>query len=199
MMLGFADSKAVMSGVVNSGDVDETKDGIVYNSGHCETLAVEEGEAHKMPTEEELDSEMYVPPSEHDGDQLDPESRCEDTPEQSQAGFDTTLTEIDRQIFEPGCTFSACHSGASAAAGLDLTADDLHGELLDHQVRAPTEMPLVDPGDADNSWLYRITSECDPQAGDTSVDPMPRNSPELLDPSLVATLRDWIDEGAEDN
>jgi hypothetical protein len=32
-----------------------------------------------------------------------------------------------------------------------------------------------------------------------AVVPMPRNAPELLEPGLVATLRQWIDDGAEDN
>jgi hypothetical protein len=46
----------------------------------------------------------------------------------------------------------------------------------------------------------QLLSQCEPtdDAG-TVVNHMPRNSPTLLPPELVAKVRDWILNGAEDN
>ncbi|MGM0557525.1 MAG: hypothetical protein ACQEVA_14165, partial [Myxococcota bacterium] len=80
-----------------------------------------------------------------------------------------------------------------------LVGDDVHGSLMDHQVASPTDMPLVDPGNPDNSWLYQKVAKCQPESSAGPVAHMPLNSPTLLDPQVVAMLRVWIEEGAQDN
>jgi hypothetical protein len=142
---------------------------------------------------------MYVPPTDSLDSDVDTIPECEDTPDEASAGIAATLSSLQTQVFTVGCAFSSCHDAESPAANLDLSGDDLHAELTGHEVLAATELPLVDPGNAEGSWLYKVISECDPQAGGASVSHMPRNSPTLLDPELVAAVRDWIDEGAQDN
>lgn len=70
---------------------------------------------------------------------------------------------------------------------------------MNHEVATPTEMPLVDPGNPGGSWLYQAVSRCQPQSDVGPVSHMPLNSPTLLDPEVVAMLRVWIAEGAQNN
>jgi hypothetical protein len=59
-------------------------------------------------------------------------------------------------------------------------------------------MPLVDPGQPENSYLYHLISNCEPEGNQgTAVAHMPRNSPTLMESALVAKVRDWILNGAE--
>jgi len=103
-------------------------------------------------------------------------------------------------VFAPSCSYNACHFGANAKQGLDLAAADLHAELLGHTVVHDVGMPLVDPGNPDNSWLYRILSECNPPNRTGGTEPhMPLNAPTLLDDGLVAKVRVWIENGALDD
>lgn len=200
-MLGFSSSEAIFRSGVEFGDTDSSEtdeDGIVRKSGECSSLVVPRAEAQSMPTKDEVEGEMYIPDSGTE-DNFSPELECVDTSELAQPMREATLSNIEEDIFEVGCTFSACHGSDSGAAGLSLAGEDLHGELLNHNVATPTDMPLVDPGDADNSWLYRVMSECEPEADVGPVAFMPRNSPTLLEPELVTMVRDWIDEGAQDN
>ena len=63
-----------------------------------------------------------------------------------------------------------------------------------------TGMPLVDPGDPENSWLYHPLANCEPTlTGGQVVSHMPKNAPKLLEDGLVAKLRGWIEAGALDD
>lgn len=200
VMLGFADMSAMIDASVAGGNhVVEERDGIVYQEGSCGTLVLPKNEAQTMPSDEETASAMYVPPVDPQDEDVDPIPGCEDTPTDATASIDATLSSLDSQVFAVSCAFSACHDTESPAANLDLTAEDLHAELTNHELVTPTDLPLVDPGNADGSWLYKVISECEPQAGETTVSHMPRNSPTLLEPGLVAAVRDWIDAGAQDD
>lgn len=125
------------------------------------------------------------------------------------------------QVFSTGCALSAsCHGGAGpGAAGLNLQAAR-DGEttydalLVDVASCQYPPMPLVDPGNPDNSWLYvkmtgphegaRITFE--PEAGftppsgcgTTGAAPFGTLMPQGLsspDPR-AAIVRAWIENGA---
>lgn len=199
VMLGFADAESLFDATVSTGSPTETRDGIVYNSGPCTVLPLPKGAAQAMPDEEETTGAMYVPETDPEDKDVDPIPDCVDTPDDATASLEATLSNVDNHIFAASCAFSACHDSEAPAANLDLTATDLHAELLGHEVLAPTDLPLVDPGNAEGSWLYKVVSECEPQTGDVTMSHMPRNSPTLLDPGVVAMLRDWINNGAEDN
>lgn len=199
MMLGFSDADAVIAGRVPRGNEVVENDGeIVYNEGPCEATAVPRSDAQKMPTEEERQGEMYVPESDGD-EELDPIPECEEYPGTAEPLREPTLSNLQTDLFRVGCAFSSCHDSESPAAGLELAADDLHDELMNHELLTPTDYPLVDPGNPEGSWLYRVTSNCEPETNEGTTSHMPRNSPTLLEPEILAMIREWIARGAQDN
>jgi hypothetical protein len=151
-----------------------------------------------MPTEEEKTGQMHVPDSD-EAEDIDPIPDCEDRPGTAEPLREPTLTNLKTNFFSVGCGFTSCHDTESPAANLDLTADDLHAELTGHEMVTPTDMPLVTPGKPSQSWLYRVTSECEPESKVGPVSHMPRNAPTLTDPEVLAMLREWIARGAKDN
>ena len=200
-MLGFSNAEAIFRSGVDDGETDNIEtddDGIIRKSGPCDSLVVPRSEGQSMPTEDELEAQLYIPDSGTE-DEFSPDQECQDTTDLAQPLREATLSNIQEDILEVGCTFSACHGSSGAGAGLSLSGDDLHDELMNHDVLTPTDLPLVEPGDADGSWLYKVISECEPESDLGPVAFMPRNSPTLMEPELVAMVRDWIDDGAEDN
>ncbi|MCB9751556.1 MAG: hypothetical protein H6713_16405 [Myxococcales bacterium] len=201
VMLGLADSKALMDIRVSDGsEIVGVEDGVVMNEGPCTVLAFPPNAAQGPPTQEEIDGPLYVPPTQ-DGDVgLPPVDPCVDADPNVPADGPATLTSIRETIFTPSCTFSACHGGPASVHGLDLSAADLHGELLGHAVAADVDIPLVAPGDPEGSWLYQLVSRCEPQdKGGVTKSHMPLNAPTLLDDRAVAKLRAWIEDGAPAN
>lgn len=201
VMLGFADSEVLFDARVPEGsnEVDRREDGIVYNEGGCTPLPIEPPESQGPPTEEERNGELYVPEGDS-GEDLDPVPECEEPEGTAEPFRPPTLSNVHTDIFSVGCAFSACHSAESPAAGLDLkTRENLHDRLLNHELRTPTEVPLVEPGEPEQSWLYRVTSNCEPQSSQGPVSHMPRNTPTLLEPEVLAMIREWIERGAKDN
>ncbi len=202
VMLGLADSDILMDAVANTGNiVDGIEDGIVMNHGDCRGIALERNPAQSFPTTEEIEAPLYVPESLPDDVNLPPVPPCVDTPSLALAEQPATLTSLRETVFRGSCTFSACHDSVAPAAGLDLASDDVFDNLLDHEiVFGQVAMPLVEPGDPDGSWLMSLLSRCEPtdDAG-TILNHMPRNSPTLLPSELVAKVRDWILNGAQDD
>ncbi|MCA9707059.1 MAG: hypothetical protein KDK70_14490 [Myxococcales bacterium] len=202
VMLGLADSAVLMDASVaeGSGQVVGTEGEILLNEGPCDVVGLPKHAAQTMPTEAELAAPLYVPPSDPGDVDLPPLDQCVDVPASAVGEGAPTLSRVRDTLLVSSCQFSSCHAGASAAAGLDLTATDLHAELMQHVVKANTDLPLVAPGDPAGSWLYRLVSECEPTDRNGSpVAHMPLNSPALADPGLVATLREWIEAGAADD
>ncbi|MEM9453132.1 MAG: hypothetical protein AAGF11_03075 [Myxococcota bacterium] len=202
VMLGLADSAMLMDGSVGSGSgqVVGTEGDILLNEGPCDVIGLPKNPAQTMPTEAELEAPLYIPPTDPDDAGLPPIDECVDVPASAAAPGEATLSRVRDTLFVSTCQFSSCHSGANAVAGLDLAAADLHTELMGHVVEANTELPLVEPGDPEGSWLYRLVAECAPtDRGGNVVAHMPLNSPELSDPALVALLREWIEAGAADD
>lgn len=202
VMLGLADSDVMMDAfMVGDNIVDGEVDGIVMNHGACTGIGIPRHAAQTLPSQEERDAPLYVPPSLPGEDDLPPVPECTDSPELALAEQPTTLSSIRETVFRGSCTFSACHDGVAPAAGLDLASDDVHDNLLAHQVVfGNTDQALVEPGNPDASWLMNLISRCDPtdDAGNV-LNHMPRNSPTLLPPELVAKVRDWILDGAQNN
>ena len=200
-MLGLAESPVLMdAGAQRASDnqVVGTENGILINEAPCSAVAIEPSEGQVMPSASEVEGPLYVPPSDDPG--VDPTPACEDADPSATALGPPTLSAIRETIFVPRCSFNACHGGTRPAAGLDLTAADLHTELMTHPVAANVSLPLVAPGDPEGSLLYRLVSQCDPKddAG-RSLPNMPLNAPRLMPDALVAKIRDWIQAGAPDD
>ena len=191
-LLAFTDAKLRLN--TQGWDIEsvDQSEGMETHVADCSPLFIPKNAGQEMPTEEEIDE------SNSDGEvALVPE--CRDTPETAEPSAEPTLSALRRDVFMASCAYSSCHDADSPAAGLDFTATDLHAELLGHETLADVDVPLVAPGDPDGSWLYRITSNCDPESNAGVVSSMPRNSPTLLDPGRVAQLRAWIEAGAPDD
>ncbi|MBK9756672.1 MAG: hypothetical protein IPO88_24855 [Nannocystis sp.] len=200
VMLALVEMEAKMGASVDTfNTLVDAKDGILYYEGLCLAAGVAKNENQGMPSDAEITGEMYLPPTDPNQQDVPPLPSCHDADDTVPGEAPTTLTSLRDTIFAPGCTFSACH-GKTAIAGLDLQATDLHAELMNHKVVSATDMPLVKPGDPDNSWLYQVLARCEPKLSNGgSARHMPLNAPILLDARLVAKLRAWIEAGAKDD
>mgnify|MGYP002885729487 CR=1 FL=1 len=196
--LGLADTGVMVDGWVRDHNFEGIEaDGVISYVSPCTTQAVPKNEAQTMPTAEEIASPLYRPASDADDPDVVPVDECLDTPLDAVATLAPTLSNIREGILSSGCNYSSCHAGGTSAANLDLTTADLHSRLVDVSSVAQPDMVLVKPGSPDESWLYQLVSKCVPSASDGSTSAhMPLNSPTLMDPGLVATIRDWISAGA---
>lgn len=196
---GFAEANMVTQVGGDDGQAVGLVDGIPVFQSDCFSLVAPKAPGQGPPSAEEIAGELYLPPLDPDDQGLPPIPPCEDTPADALASLEPTLTNVAGNVFVPACSFSSCHGTGGAAAGLSFQGD-LHADLLGHSVIANTDLPLIDPGNPEGSWLYRRISQCDPLDDDGNpVTHMPLNAPFLLDPGLVATVRDWIAAGAPDN
>ncbi|MCX4243599.1 hypothetical protein [Paraliomyxa miuraensis] len=200
VMLALVETDYVIGASVDLGNhLVDVVDGIHMYEGVCIGLALPKAPEQGMPTEPEILAPLYLPPIDPADQGLPPIPPCHDADPSAEPDAPATLGSLRETIFAPGCSFSSC-PGPLGAAGLDLTAADLHAELLGHALVTPAGMPLVDPGNPDNSWLYHLLADCEPTvASGVVVSHMPKNAPKLLDDELVAQLRVWIEAGALDD
>jgi len=196
-MLGLADMRVMMNGSVDGGTkLLDSEDQVLKFEGPCAVIALPKNSAQSLPTPEEQDAPFYVPPADEADVDLEPVKPCADTPQGAEPLEPATLASLRSTIFNPSCTFSSCHGGKTPAS-IRLDGPDLHAVLLGKPSGADTTMPLVEPGDPDNSWLYHLVSRCEPlDTGGHMHTHMPFNAPTLLEPGLVAKLRAWIVAGA---
>ena len=102
-----------------------------------------------------------------------------------------TLSSIQSEVFNPSCVV---HHGPSVAeAGLDLS-EGRSFENLVNVMSTQVGLELVEPNDAENSYLIH---KLDGRAGIIGAR-MPPNGPFLTDEALDL-IKQWIDEGAQDN
>lgn len=85
-----------------------------------------------------------------------------------------------------------CHTGADAAGGLVLSGDDAYANLVGVESSKEPGQMRVKPGDASESFLYKVITEGDPNVH--------YSHPQLFTEDGVAPLLDlvklWIDGGA---
>ena len=104
-------------------------------------------------------------------------------------GLQATFSSIQDNIFTPKCVNAGCHPGQLAP--MSLQAGVAYGNLVNRT--SAFGIPRVDPGDADNSALYLKV------IGDNSVGsrmPLSRNA---LSSAETNAIRDWINNGAQNN
>ncbi len=105
-----------------------------------------------------------------------------------------TLDDIQAAVFGPTCSTAGCHTGGGVALPsiMNLTSAQASFDSLVNI--ASLEVPgaiRVLPGDPDNSYLIRKIE------GTAAVgDRMPAGSPDPLDPAIIASIRQWIADGA---
>lgn len=201
-MLGLAESGALLNAMALDPE-DNTVDmveGVKVATAQCSTIGVPPNAAQTLPTDEEKEAPLYIPPS--DDPDVDTTPECVDTPADAIPSGDASLAKIATTVFTPRCSFNACHGGDNAQNGLDLslTGDDLYAELSNHVPEVDVDIDLVVPGDPEGSLLYQMISRCAPMdANGNTLPHMPLNSPQLLPDDLVANVRAWIEQGALNN
>lgn len=97
---------------------------------------------------------------------------------------------IQKTLFNPTC--AACHGGGkSAAAGLYLTEGKSYDALVNVASSKATDGSVrVVPGDAANSFMYKVVTGTD---GTLSFD----HSDMILDYKNLQLIEDWINKGIE--
>lgn len=97
-------------------------------------------------------------------------------------------------IFDASCALSSCHIGSSPQAGLNLSAAQAYGELV-NVPSVQSSLDLVEPFDPQNSYLYL---KIDDDPSNNSMLRMPRSRPPLPDEE-IEIIEAWIAEGALNN
>ena len=104
-------------------------------------------------------------------------------------GGDDLYSEV-QTIFDARCT--VCHSGAAAPQGLILTEDQSFSAIVNVNSTQQSDLLLVNPGDADSSYLVQKILGT---PGITGAQ-MPRNGPPFLSTSQIETIVNWVNQGA---
>lgn len=102
-----------------------------------------------------------------------------------------TFSSIQDNVFTPIC--SVCHSGASAPVGLRLDEGNAYALLVNQPSAEVSTLNRVTPGDPDNSYLIHKIEGTAAVGGR-----MPLNQPPLP-ADVIAVIRQWIAEGAQDD
>ncbi len=97
-----------------------------------------------------------------------------------------TFAQVQETIFDVSCALSGCHGDS---AWPNLSAGQAYDNIVD--VESSRGLALIEPGDPDNSYLYRKL------LADADVDGsrMPPSGP-YLTPDALETVRAWIEKGA---
>ncbi|MBU6281716.1 hypothetical protein KGQ64_05695, partial [bacterium] len=109
--------------------------------------------------------------------------------------FESTFDAVQQVVFDgQGCTTTACHSGASPSAGLDLTAGQSWASLHDVASRIDPGSKRILPGSPTRSVLYQKLAAA--TLGEaTKGSPMPIGRAPLSENDLNL-VRWWIYGGA---
>jgi hypothetical protein len=198
VVFGLGSFGGLSTGTVTSGtDLVGLMDGVPTYSGPCDVVQLQGGRAFDRPLPSEVSAPLYLPRNIEDVD-VPPVPACVDAHlDGVSPSVAPTFDNVVDHVFEPWCAFSGCH-GDGRAAGLDLrTRPSLRDELLSHELLPGTSRPLISPGEPDESWIYQLLSRCEPVDDEGRARPhMPYNAPVLLDPQILALVRDWLVAGA---
>jgi mono/diheme cytochrome c family protein len=107
--------------------------------------------------------------------------------------FGATFSEIQANVFTVSCATSGCHAGAAAPQGLQLDTANSFALLVN---AASTEVPAllrVAPNDPDASYLVQKIEGTAAVGGRMPLNDQP------LEATTVATIRQWISDGALDD
>jgi hypothetical protein len=198
-MLGLAESRVIIDATVTGDTVAKgEQDGVFLFEGPCAMVALPKNPNQQPPTATEKSSPLNLP--DHGDAGIPPIPECTDHDDSIAPELEPTLSNVAAAVFQPSCSFNACHGHSAQAAGLNLQAPGLLAELLDHEVLGSPGASLIEPGDPDNSWLYQVMARCAPETSNGgTASHMPRNAPVLLDDRSVALVREWIAAGAPDS
>ena len=104
-------------------------------------------------------------------------------------GLQPTFSSIQDNILTPKCVNAGCHPGQLAP--MSLRAGVAYNALVN--VQSAFAIPRVDPANANNSALYLKV------IGDNSVGARMPFSRNALSSEETNAIRDWINNGAQNN
>ena len=102
-----------------------------------------------------------------------------------------TLSSIQSLVFTPQCVM--CHGDDVAEAGLNLEDGTSFASLV-NVPSTQVALDLVEPNDAENSYLIHKLDGRDGIVGDR----MPYDA-EFLSEADIEVIKQWINDGAQDN
>ncbi len=102
-----------------------------------------------------------------------------------------SFSEHVQPIFNANCTASICHGGS--AGGLTLTSGNSYDELVNVDSGNEPQWKRVLPDDAENSYLVMKLE------GRQTVGARMPSGAAALPNDDIQTIRNWIDDGAEEN
>lgn len=103
----------------------------------------------------------------------------------------STLSAIQKNVFDVSCATSGCHSGAFPAANMNLENGNSFSNLVNvGSVFYPGEVRVIE-FDSENSILIKTLRGTIPTKMPLGSSPLPN--------SIIDSIAVWIDEGAENN
>ena len=99
-------------------------------------------------------------------------------------------------IFTKRCSIGGCHSLASAQSQLVLVAGHAYDSLVNKPSSLVSGRIRVVPGDAPNSWLVAMIGHDDAARLNNARMPL---AGQPLTPNQIATIVNWIENGAPRN
>lgn len=106
--------------------------------------------------------------------------------------FGPFFSEIQSNVFTPGCATAGCHAGGAPSAGLNLDAANSYAELIDIPSSQDSAIDRVEPGNPTNSYLIQKLEG----TAATGVQ-MPPGAP--LPQADIDVIKQWIQDGAMDD
>ena len=105
---------------------------------------------------------------------------------------DVSFSSDIQPIFTASCAISGCHDASTGSAGLVLTEGKAYTQLVDVTSTQDASKKRVTPGDTTNSYLVMKL-----EGRGTVGSEMPPGG--TLSAEEIQRIKDWIDNGAEDN
>jgi hypothetical protein len=109
-------------------------------------------------------------------------------PDNSSATFST----IQKEIFDVSCALPGCHSGADAAAGMDLSSGLAFNNLVNVPSTSNTNFVRVQPGNSANSFIIKRLRNTGESSGI-----MPPSG--KLSENAIQLIETWINNGAKND
>lgn len=112
-------------------------------------------------------------------------------------GVPVSLQRDVQPIFEVNCAFAGCHGGSAPQEGMSLEASRIFDDVVGVSSRQAPALLRIEPGRSDRSYLiHKLEGSQDGAGG--GGERMPFGSPPL-DAETIQVIREWIDQGAQDN
>ncbi len=110
------------------------------------------------------------------------------------SGDDVKFSTIQTTVFNTSCALSGCHTGTFPPQGLDLSEGQAYANLVNVNSQEEPTLKRIEPGDPDKSYLFlKITGAPGIRGGR-----MPLGRDPLSD-AQIDLIRQWIEEGAQEN